>query len=200
MTHGLLLAANIDDPPWRRSVCPKGRLVGQLLSVHKRARSMITPLFKAIKRGDVTEVRRLLMSGADPNEAADFWTPLAYAAAHGNTPIVTLLLQSGAKPTWSAVQSAAFGNHARTVRVLLAAGADVDPPPGETPLLNGLKWSGFTQEQQARVRQLLRDAGGRELPEWYLRWRWTVRYGWRWRLRRWLSAHGWQPSRRRMSN
>jgi len=139
---------------------------------------MISPLFKAIKHGDVIDVRHLLTSGADPNEGMPgFWTPINFAAACGDTPIVTLLLEAGAKPTSYAVQTAAFGNHARTVRVLLAAGADVDPPPGQTPLLNALKWSRFTQEQQARVRQLLREAGRRELPEWYLRWRWTVRYG-----------------------
>jgi ankyrin repeat protein len=161
---------------------------------------MMTPLFKVIKRGDITEVRRLLASGVDPNESkAEFWTPLAYAAARGHTPIVMFLLQAGAQPTSFAVQTAAFRNHARTVRVLLAAGAPVDPP-ADMPLLNSLKWSGLTTEQQRRVRQLLRDAGGRELPDWYLRWQWNVRYGWRMRLRRWLWAHGWQHSRRRVSN
>jgi ankyrin repeat protein len=159
---------------------------------------MMTPLLKAIKRGDITEVRRLLASGVDPDESeAESWTPLAYAAARGHTPIVMLLLQAGAQPTSFAVQTAAFANHARTVRVLLAAGSPVDPP-ADMPLLNSLKWSGFTPEQQRRVRQLLRDAGGRELPDWYLRWQWNVRYVWRMRLRRWLWAHGWQQSRRRV--
>ena len=161
---------------------------------------MTTSLFKAAKHGDVIEVRRLLEAGADPNEGSGFYTPLAVAAARGNTPLVSLLLEAGANADWHAVQVAAFGNHAKTVRVLLAAGVDPNGPRGETPLLNSLHWSGFGREQQRRVRQLLRDAGARELPDWYLRWRWSIRYGWRWRLRRFLYSRGWQPKPKRHSD
>jgi hypothetical protein len=86
------------------------------------------------------------------------------------------------------VQAAAFGNHVKAVRLLIAAGAPVDAGGGTPPLLNVLHWSGRSREQQEKLRRLLRDAGGRELPGWYLRWRWQLRYGGHWRLRRWLSS------------
>jgi ankyrin repeat protein len=152
----------------------------------------MTPLIRATKRGDLVEVRRLLSSGADPNESSSGWTPIHMAAARGNTPILSLLLSAGAKPDSRAVQIAAFGNHAKTVRALLAAGTDVDVT-GETLLLNALAWSGFTTEQQRGVRHLLEEAGARQLPGWYLRWRWSIRYGWRWRALRLLYAVGWLP-------
>jgi hypothetical protein len=66
--------------------------------------------------------------------------------------------------------------------------APVDAGGGTPPLLNVLHWSGRSREQQEKLRRLLREAGGRELPGWYLRWRWQLRYGWHWRLRRWLSS------------
>jgi ankyrin repeat protein len=111
-------------------------------------------------------------------------SPLVAAAGRGYTPIVRLLLEAGAKPDNFALVWAAFGNHAKTVEVLLKAGAPVDA--GEEPLLNMLKSSGTPLDNQKHVRKLLRDAGGRELPDSYLRWRWSLRYGWRWRLRRLL--------------
>jgi hypothetical protein len=158
-----------------------------------------TALHKAVKHGDAISVRRLLSSGCDPNErwgGAETSTPLSFAAARGDTPILQMLLDAGATPTWYALQIAAFGNHAKAVRLLLAAGAPVDAGDGHTPLLNALKWSGVSREQSRRVRDLLREAGGRELPDWYLRWRWTIRYGWRWRLRRMFhSLRGRQKQR-----
>jgi ankyrin repeat protein len=154
-------------------------------------------LYKASKHGDAVAVRRLLSSGVDPNGSGspDWLTPLSAAAARGNTTVIRLLLEAGAKPDATAVQLAAFGNHAKALQVLLAAGAPADGR--HSPLLNELKWSGFTREQQTRVRQLLRATGARELPEWYLRWKWYILYGWRLDLRRWLYSHGWQPRRHR---
>ena len=55
----------------------------------------LTALFKAAKRGDVIDVRRLLAGGSDPNEGPNGGTPLIAAAARGNTPILTLLLEAG---------------------------------------------------------------------------------------------------------
>lgn len=145
-----------------------------------------TSLYKAVRHGDTIQVRRLLSDGADPNEPTGrFGTVLSEAAALGHTPILRLLLEAGAKPTSYAVQAAAFGNHVKAVRLLTAAGASVDAGGGKPPLLNVLHWSGLSPEQQHKLRRLLREAGGRELPGWYLRWRWQLRYGWRWRLRRW---------------
>ena len=148
-------------------------------------------LSRAIKHGDVIIVRRLLSAGCDLNEAyGGPYTILALAAARGNTPIIQLLLNAGAEPTYVAVQAAALGNHARAVRLLLAAGGPSDSQRGDTPLLNALAWSAFSREQQRRVRRLLREAGARELRAWYLHWRWAIKYGWRWRLRRLLSSIG----------
>lgn len=145
-----------------------------------------TPLYKAVRHGDTIQVRRLLSEGADPNETwGGIATILSVAATLGHTPIIRLLLEAGAEPTSFAVQAAAFGNHIKAVRLLTAAGASVDAGGGNPPLLNVLHWSGLSPEQQQKLRRLLREAGGRELPGWYLRWRWQLRYGWRWRLQRW---------------
>jgi ankyrin repeat protein len=82
-----------------------------------------TLLYKAVKHGNTIEVRRLLSEGADPNEPSGlFGTILSDAAARGHTPILRLLLEAGAKPTSYAVQAAAFGNHVKAVRLLIAAG------------------------------------------------------------------------------
>lgn len=147
-----------------------------------------TALYRAAKRGDIIDVRRLLSEGSDPNEAPNNGSPLVAAAARGNTPIIRLLLEGGAKPDWYSLQMAAFGNHAEAVRLLLIAGAPVDAGEAGTPLLNELKYSGTPLERQERVRQLLRDAGARELPDFYLRWRWSLKHAWRWRLRRLFYA------------
>src|SRR5262245_16460448 len=110
-----------------------------------------TALIKAVKRGDLLEVKHLLAEGADPNgESCRLFRPLAFAAMRGSTPIVRVLLAAGANPTEYEVQNAAFGNHAKTLKVLLTAGAPVDAGHGATPLLNALKWSGFTADQQTR--------------------------------------------------
>jgi len=126
---------------------------------------MSSPLVKAVKRGDLVSARRLLKGGADANEGTrGVSLPLWEAAHRGHTPMVTLLLEAGARTTWEVVHAAAFKNHANTLRVLLAAGAPADPLDGAIPLLNQLDYSGFTREQQSGVRQLLQDAGARELP------------------------------------
>ena len=154
---------------------------------------MSSPLVNAVKHGDIIRVRQLLAAGADPNEGArGISMPLCVAAQRGNTPMVALLLEAGAKATWHAVHGAAFKNHANTLRVLLAHGAPTDPPGAFPPLLNFLKHSGFGQDEQHKVRQLILDAGGRELGESHLRWRWFVRFGWRWRLRRLAYRVGWR--------
>jgi ankyrin repeat protein len=156
---------------------------------------MSSPLVNAVKHGDILRVKHLLAAGADPNEGArGVSMPLWVAAHRGNTPMVALLLEAGAKATSHTVHAAAFANHANTLRVLLIHGAPTDPPGTATPLLNRLKYSGFSREDQKKVRQLILDAGGREIDESHLRWRWSVRHGWRWRLRRFAFRLGWwQP-------
>ena len=159
-----------------------------------------TALYRAAKRGDAIAVRQLLSSGSDPNATLSRDSPLSAAAARGYTPILRLLLDAAAKPDWWELQAAAYGNHAEAVRLLLAAGAAIERGDGGTPLLNSLKYSGVPLERQVRVRQLLREAGAKELSEAYLGWRWSILYGWRWRLRRLLYSFGWMPTRRKHSH
>ena len=164
-------------------------------SKRKESCQVVTPLFKAIKRGDSMEIRRLLAAGQDPNErvapSTNAWSPLAYAASRGNTPVVELLLQAGGKADWFAVHCAALGNHAKTVQLLLRAVAEPNQAKA-TELFNLLKYSGFTVEQQRKIRELLVAAGAKEIPEWRERWLWSLKYGWRWRLKRWLYSRGWR--------
>jgi len=75
-----------------------------------------TALYKAVKRGDAIEIRRLLSSGADPNEPPDLRAPLCVAAARGNTLLIRILLNAGAKPDGYAVCY-----QIRSVRVLAAS-------------------------------------------------------------------------------
>lgn len=57
-----------------------------------------TPLHDAIVQGNVSEVERLLESGADPNEWAQGRTALHAAVWADNTDILVLLLTHGADP------------------------------------------------------------------------------------------------------
>jgi hypothetical protein len=59
----------------------------------------ITPLIHAASRGDVVELRRLLATGMNVNEAdASGWSALMYAAGSGHSEPVQLLLHAGANP------------------------------------------------------------------------------------------------------
>lgn len=58
-----------------------------------------TPLEKAVQTGDVTEVKRLLKTGVDPNGTGDFGSPLNSATMReGNLEIIQALLAAGANP------------------------------------------------------------------------------------------------------
>ncbi len=93
---------------------------------------------KAAGAGDVTEVRRFLASGADPNDRSIFGAPLNSAAAHSdNVETIRVLLAAGANPNGHAPQAgwcsqpplwiAASSDHIETVRALLEAGASTQP-------------------------------------------------------------------------
>jgi hypothetical protein len=95
---------------------------------------------KAAGAGDVTEVRRLLAGGADPNGPSIFGVPLNAAAAHGdNVETIRVLLAAGANPNGHDPQAgwcsqpplwiAASSDHIENVRALLEAGASIQPPP-----------------------------------------------------------------------
>lgn len=97
------------------------------------------PLERAAQAGDVSEIKRLLASGADPNEPKSiFGSPLNFAAMRSdNSEIIRLLLAAGANPNgrgeegascwlpplWTA---ASWGDIENT-RTLLEGGASIKP-------------------------------------------------------------------------
>ena len=56
-----------------------------------------TPLFKAVKHGNLSAARQLLESGANPDESGDDRAPLRVAAERGDVPMLGLLLERGAQ-------------------------------------------------------------------------------------------------------
>ena len=144
-------------------------------------------LFHAVKHGDVIRVRQLLQSGVHPEDPAQFRdgrTPLAVAAARGNTVLLRLLLEYGAKADAQALTAAAFKSHPEAVRLLLRAGVPATVQVSGYALLDFLRWGARRGKNARAVKQILREAGARESPDWYLRWRWYLLYGWRLDLRR----------------
>jgi hypothetical protein len=89
-------------------------------------------LMDATAAGDVAEIQRLIMAGADPNafEGTDGCTPLQRAAHNGHVATITALLAAGARVDGANDQGttplmyAALVGHAAAVAMLLAAGAD----------------------------------------------------------------------------
>jgi len=70
-------------------------------------------------------------------------TPLWYAIGRGkNLKLATYLLKHGARPEYC-LWAAAFNNSLAAVKLLVRAGAVVDPPDGDTPFLFAVKWSHF---------------------------------------------------------
>ncbi|MFL6257381.1 MAG: ankyrin repeat domain-containing protein [Pyrinomonadaceae bacterium] len=95
------------------------------------------PLFEAVKKGDVYELKRLLAGGADPNVYNDIGvTPLDVAVAKGDAETIRALLAGGADPN---AEMQTSGDTALTVAVklrdplvallLLDKGADVNLRP-----------------------------------------------------------------------
>ena len=96
-------------------------------------------LFNATKKGDVTEVRRLLSRSRmllDVNNTSEPWsefykvTPLHVAARRGHKVVVKLLLDGGGDPNradwdgFTPLHNAANGGHNEVVKLLLERGAD----------------------------------------------------------------------------
>jgi len=90
----------------------------------------------------------LLDAGLDINQEAfreGTWkaTPLWYAIGRGkNLELAAYLLKRGADPE-HCMWAAAFNDDPAAVRLLVKAGAEVDPAGEETPLLFAVKWSQF---------------------------------------------------------
>jgi ankyrin repeat protein len=90
-------------------------------------------LFEAIQRDDVEQVKEALKQGVDVEALnLDRLTPLLFAAASGKTKSLQYLLKTGAKKNIldlkyrDALTLAAMGGHAEAVKILLAAGFDVN--------------------------------------------------------------------------
>ncbi len=105
-------------------------------------------LHHAVETGSLNIVRLLLDAGAevDYRERMFEGTPLLWAASHSDPAIAKLLLERGANPnvrssyfgSFYAIHTAAMEGRTETVRLLLAAGADInqfnDEPTCVTPL------------------------------------------------------------------
>ena len=85
-----------------------------------------SPLHAAVKAHDTAKVRRLLNSGADPNQknGEHAFSPLGYAMLHGKgeMDIVQTLLNGGAKVTNDDVMTAASLGYPQYLRAMLDAG------------------------------------------------------------------------------
>lgn len=116
----------------------------------------VRELLTAARRGDVPAMRKALAGGAgvDVPDAEDGRTALMRAAAFGREEASSALLAVGADPRRTDVQGttalhlAAGNGHVDVVRLLLRAGAAVDPVGGpwkETPLCAALRGRGETR-------------------------------------------------------
>ncbi|HNY78712.1 MAG: serpin family protein [Sedimentisphaerales bacterium] len=116
----------------------------QSASPPKHARSKAaTPLHRAAEKGDIEQVRSLIIGGADVNaQTTGDWTPLHYAVREGHGQIVALLLHHGAalnaRDTGgnTPLDVAIWSRHPDLAERLIAEGADVkvEDRHGETPL------------------------------------------------------------------
>ncbi len=93
-------------------------------------------LIAAVQRKDISAIKKLLSSCADPNviddEDGEYFTPLLHAARAGNPAITALLLSSGANPNFlsgkkeSPLMLAIDEEDVETAKLLLHAGADLN--------------------------------------------------------------------------
>ena len=119
-----------------------GLLVGvMLMTTH----IMGGVLHDAVKKGDLSEVHRLVQAGADVNELTEEFpsiveTPLSVAASEGNIDLVQYLVVAGADlniPSFigTPLHRAALAGHMDVVRYLVKVGADKNARhKGDTPM------------------------------------------------------------------
>jgi len=138
----------------------------------KKYDSSKTPLYKAVKEGNVSKVQQLLRRGADPNICdAHHLTLLHQAAYWGEKEIVALLLKHGAKVDldngkgWTALHSAAVSgglkNRKEIIDLLVGHGADPEKRDknGWTPKDYMMLWE-VNSEAAEKLKQYLASREG----------------------------------------
>jgi ankyrin repeat protein len=110
-----------------------------------------TPLERAAQEGAAAEVKRLLASGADPNDRGGVFGSALTAAAwrERNVEVIRILLAAGAKPNgrgkegdrcWAdPLSNAASMGDIENARVLLDAGASINQPRCSTLTVGWLR-------------------------------------------------------------
>jgi ankyrin repeat protein len=120
------------------------------------------PLIEAAREGNVSEVTRLLDSGADVNAVdSEGWSPLIAASWAGHLKVVRILLERGADvhardgAGETALMAAATKGRVEIVKALLEKGANANAKDkdGTTPLMRAA-WKGYLD-----VVKLLLDKG-----------------------------------------
>jgi cytohesin len=122
------------------------KLITAGVDVNAKDKKGQTPLHFAARHGHEQIARLLIARGADVNVnmAGESWTPLLDAASTGQTKLVKLLLQKGAKVDvgddygYTPLYYAIWSEDQEMVRMLIAAGADVNSPPNERDPYNPL--------------------------------------------------------------
>jgi ankyrin repeat protein len=118
----------------------------------------LTQLRRAIKRGQIDEVKRLLEEGVLVNGSQQGWTPLFDAAARGDTAMIRLLRDRGAdinqglERNFTAILAAVLRGHLPAVQALLEAGARPIAP-------NGISLSKYAPDTKAgrEIARILTD-------------------------------------------
>ncbi|HPB59815.1 MAG TPA: tetratricopeptide repeat protein [Candidatus Saccharicenans sp.] len=116
---------------WSRPVSISVALLTLILLAVSALAAGLTPLQKAIQKGDIKKVTELLNKGANIDEW-NFGTPLIMAASSGQLEIAKLLIERGANLNmigqngWTALGCAAAEGHSKIVDLLISKGADVE--------------------------------------------------------------------------
>ena len=104
------------------------------------------------------------------------------AVTNGDTPMVRLLLDAGANVDGSLGSGfthlcwAAIYCRTAIVRLLLEAVASVSTRPSGYPLINFVTWGCHDERRLNEIVEVLRAAGARSRPDWWLRFEWQSAY------------------------
>ncbi|CAF1596072.1 unnamed protein product [Rotaria magnacalcarata] len=104
------------------------------ISINLRDETFSTVLHYVVKRGDVEEVKRLIINGADVNLLDNrSWNVLQYAIQFGFTSLVLYLVENGAVenkqclPEHEPLCMAAFCRHTEILRILISIYDSINP-------------------------------------------------------------------------